>query len=47
MAIYEIENNKISKISTTTFSKMGLKERSNLQCMLREQMGSTFFIYDF
>ena len=38
MAIYELEKNRITKISETTFSAVGVKEREDLQRLLREQI---------
>lgn len=38
MALYKIENQKIRPIERTTFANQSLKERSNLQRMLKEQI---------
>lgn len=38
MAIYEINENEISKIAETTFSDVGIKERQDLQRLLREHI---------
>jgi hypothetical protein len=38
MAIYEIQPNKIAKIKPTTFKKQGIKERADLQRLLRAQI---------
>lgn len=37
MAIYEFASNKISELADTTFEQAGLKERSDLQRLLRNQ----------
>jgi len=39
MAIYEIQADGIAKIEPTTFSTAGVKERSDLQRLLRKQIG--------
>lgn len=39
MALYKIENQKIYPIERTTFAQQSLKERTNLQKMLKEQIG--------
>lgn len=38
MALYKIQNNKITAISRTTFAEQNLKERDDLQRMLKEQI---------
>ena len=38
MAIYEISADRLSRISETTFDKAGLKERADLQRLLRKQI---------
>ncbi len=38
MAIYQITNNHLSKIVETTFAGEGIKERSDLQRLLRSQI---------
>lgn len=39
MAIYEITSNQLRKIEETTFSSAGVRERGDLQRLLREQVG--------
>lgn len=38
MALYKIQNNKITAIDRTTFAEQNLKERDDLQRMLKEQI---------
>ena len=38
MAIYELEEDKIKKVDVSTFSALGLKERQDLQSLLRTQI---------
>jgi len=38
MAIYQIDNNEITAIQETSFAECGLKERTNLQPMLKKQI---------
>lgn len=38
MAIYRIDNNKIVTIERTTFAQQGLRERNNLQALLKSQI---------
>ena len=38
MAIYEISSDKIRKIEETSFSSAGLRERQDLQRLLRSQI---------
>lgn len=38
MAIYRVDNNEIIAVERTTFDRLGLKERQNLQSMLKKQI---------
>ncbi len=38
MAIYELEDNKITKVESSTFAALGLKEREDIQRLLRAQI---------
>ena len=40
MAIYEITSDGLKKLSETSFSNEGIKERSDLQRLLRDQIDS-------
>ncbi|CAI1583808.1 Uncharacterised protein [Serratia grimesii] len=37
MAIYRVDNNEIIAVERTTFDRLGLKERQNLQSMLKKK----------
>ncbi len=39
MALYEITTNELREIESTTFAKAGVKERQDLQRLLRAQIG--------
>ena len=39
MPIYEITSERIEKIQETTFSQVGIRERADLQRLLRDQIG--------
>lgn len=39
MALYEIEHDRLTKIKTTTFTEQGIKERDDLQRLLKKQIG--------
>lgn len=38
MAIYQVSSNKLEKLTETTFASAGLKERQDLQAMLKQQV---------